>query len=143
MSGGNLPRMVDSGLAMRNGILAGLFVLGVAAPTLAHAEDPATTDDVRCLVMSLAMAGTNDKDFSEAGMMATLYYLGRLDGRTPGLDLENRVIDEVGAMTPADVKNTAKRCGETLKGRGEDMTTLGQHFAARAAKIVPNPVIPN
>jgi predicted small secreted protein len=128
---------------MRNTILAGLFVFGVAAPSLAHAEDLATTDDVRCLVVSLAIAGVGGKDVQAAGMMATLYYLGRLDGRAPGLDLENRVIDEVVAMRPADVKTTAARCGETMKGRGEALAAVGQHIQARAAKIVPNPVVPN
>jgi hypothetical protein len=128
---------------MRNLLVAGVVALGLSAPTLARAEDQATTDDVRCLVVSLAMAGNSGANVQAAGMMATLYYLGRLDGRAPGLDLENRVIDEVTAMKPADVKDTAKRCGETMKGRGEDLTTLGQHIAARAAKIVPNPVIPN
>jgi hypothetical protein len=128
---------------MRNTIRAGIFALGLAAPALAHAEDLATTDDVRCLVVSLAMAGVGGKNVQAAGMMATLYYLGRLDGRAPGLDLENRVIDEVVAMRPADVKATAMRCGETMKSRGEALATVGQHIQARAAKIVPNPVIPN
>lgn len=128
---------------MRNGILAGLFAFGLLAPGLAHAADSATTDDLRCLVVSLTMAGMGGKDLQAAGMMASLYYLGRIDGRSPEFDLENGVIDEILAMKPADLKTAASRCGDALKGRGEELSTLGRHIMERAPKLVPNPVIPN
>ena len=53
---------------MRGGILAGLCVLNLVAPGLAHAEDRATTDDVRCLVVSLVIAGSGQQGAQAEGM---------------------------------------------------------------------------
>lgn len=128
---------------MRGGILAGLCVLNLVAPGLAHAEDRATTDDVRCLVVSLVIAGSGQQGAQAAGMAASLYYIGRLDGRTPDLDLENRMIDEIGAMKPQDIKAEGARCGGLLKSRGQAIQAIGQRITERAAKTVPNPAVPN
>ena len=109
-----------------------MFRLGISALALSFAvvtparADDDTTADVRCLVVSAMSVATQDSWLAAAGTLSAFYWLGRLDGRTPDLDLENRVLEQVHSLSPNQLAAEAQRCGELLKDRGAFLTRMGQ-----------------
>ena len=99
----------------------GLACCGWVAPALA--DD--TSDDVKCLAVSLNMSTADDPQEQSVGMLSTMYWLGRLDGRTPSLDLEKQM-DALGALSAEDLRTEAVRCAAALSTRGDALTKLGE-----------------
>ena len=64
----------------------------------------------------------------------TWYYIGRLDGRMPKLDIEKLVIDETSKMTEEDYASEAKRCGDSLAQEGQKVTKIGQDLIERETR---------
>jgi hypothetical protein len=110
-------------------VAAGLL----AAP--AWADD--TEDDVRCVVLSLEMVTSSDDAVKNAGALVAMYYLGRLDGRTPDVNLEDKIKAEIGAMTPDVVQATAARCSMTLRARGLALTQMGKDIQQNGEAPAP------
>jgi hypothetical protein len=128
---------------MKHGVLAILGALALSGlSSQARAADDLTRDDLRCAIVALSIAGSG-KEAQTVGMMSMFYYLGRLDGRTPDLDLENRLIDEIAVMKPADLKAAAQRCGAFLVVRGQKLQEVGKRLQERAGKTPPNPAVLN
>jgi len=113
-------------------------VLAVAL-TLSSAQVPAqdtdTTADVRCLVVGMRIAGATDATQQSAGMMLSMYYIGRLDAHVPKLDIEQLMIKEIGRMTPADYGSEAKRCGASLTVKGQEISRIGKDMIERGQKM--------
>ena len=65
----------------------------------------------------------------------TLYYIGRLDGREPKLDLEHFLIEETRQMTDADYLSEEKRCGAGLVQKGNQITEIGKRLIDAGKKI--------
>jgi hypothetical protein len=61
--------------------------------------------------------------------MLAFYYIGRLDGRAPKLDIEGLMAQEIRRMTPADYDSEAKRCGNGLAEKGREITEIGKRLA--------------
>ncbi|HYM18762.1 MAG TPA: hypothetical protein VEU06_09380 [Micropepsaceae bacterium] len=121
---------------VRHGFIA-LFLF-LASPLAAHAQSAAAaniTADIRCLIASLSSGNSNDETVKTAGFLASLYYLGRLDGGAPNLDLESRMIAEIDKMTPEDVRSEAARCGSTMQARGAAFSEIGNHLVERGQKL--------
>ncbi len=119
----------------RWGWIAG-SVLGVAMMMgQARAQDADTTADVRCLVVSVSMVASQQQNQQTAGLMSALYFLGRLDGRRPDLDLENRLVDEVTKLKPEQLREEAVRCGALLKERGKALTDMGARISQRGHEM--------
>ena len=110
-------------------LMAALMTAGIFWATQVYADD--TTDDVRCLVVSLEMASDQNATIKTSGTISAMYWFGRLDGRTPDLDLENRVLTEIAAMKPDDLKAEAVRCGAVLQARAKSMSEMGQDLQAK------------
>ena len=69
-----------------------------------------------------------------AGTMAHSYWLGKIDGRNPQLDLEASVLAEIPAMTNQDLfRAEAVRCGQEMIKRGQAETEIGKDIRRRAA----------
>jgi hypothetical protein len=65
-----------------------------------------------------------------------MYYIGRIDGRVPQVDLEALLVKELSVMTQADLKSEAQRCGASLTARGQEITQIGKKpHRARANPI--------
>lgn len=114
-----------------------LAALTIAA-TCARADD--TNDDVRCLALAAAITADPNVDANgkSAGQMVAFYYLGRLDGRTPGIEIKSRFIEQakvIGAMPPDAIKAQAEACGVALGARGKELQDLGD--ALKAANQPP------
>jgi hypothetical protein len=104
----------------------------ILGPSFA-AEDPnsETIADIHCLAVGLRISQLPDASQKSAGMMATLYYIGRLDGRTPKLDLENLMVQEIPKLNDATFRAEAVRCGNGLTVRGQQITEMGEHLVKR------------
>jgi hypothetical protein len=89
----------------------------------ARADD--TSDDIKCLAVSLDLSGSQDPDDQSLGMLGTMYWLGRLDGRTPAQDLEKQMQAGAFDMRPVDEKAEAARCAQVMTTRGPVLTKLG------------------
>jgi hypothetical protein len=114
----------------------GFAALGAALlfPVAASAEDAQSTADLRCLIIGFKLSGSSTPAQQNAGVIATLYYLGRLDGRTDKLDLEKLVVSELPKMTAQDFQVESKRCGQLLSSRGHALQQLGKDLMAREKK---------
>ena len=64
----------------------------------------------------------------------TLYYIGRLDGRRPQLDIEHLLIEETRKMADADYASEEKRCGTRLAEKGQQITEIGKHLVESGKK---------
>ncbi|HWY61640.1 MAG TPA: hypothetical protein VNW15_07040 [Rhizomicrobium sp.] len=90
-----------------------------------------TSDDIKCLAVSLKLSASDDPDNQSAGMLSTMYWLGRLDGIVPRPDLEKQMQAGAFDMRPVDEKAEAVRCTAALQSRGETLTKLGQELDQR------------
>jgi hypothetical protein len=95
----------------------------------ARADD--TSDDIKCLAVSLDLSSSQDPDEQSLGMLSTMYWLGRLDGRVPGQDLEKQMQAGAFDMRPTDEKAEAARCAEVMKTRGPLLTKLSEEKQQR------------
>jgi hypothetical protein len=102
--------------------LLGMSALLTATPAMA---DP-TADDLNCFVVSLQAMQSQDVTVRASGWAGQLYFLGKLNGRTPTLDLENRVLAEVPKMIGATLQAETKRCGAEMTARGRFEAAMGQ-----------------
>jgi hypothetical protein len=91
-----------------------------------------TKDDIHCLLAAASLAGSKDSKIKQAGGAGALYYLGRLDGRTPDLDIEAAVAAEAEAFARADQGQLLKKCGATLSQRGDHLIAVGKALEQRA-----------
>ena len=107
--------------------LLSLATLAGTAPAL----DPATQEDVRCLTAMFALAGQESKDQQSAGTLGALYFLGRIDGRSPGLDLETAVAAESKRLTDDELGKNLQTCGTRMESRGKDIIALGKALEKR------------
>lgn len=81
----------------------------------ARAAGRQTLADIRCVVVAIRMMSISYAQDRSAGMMAALYYLGRLDGHAPTADLARLLDDESRKMTLAEFRANAGRCGSAMK----------------------------
>ena len=106
------------------------WVLGVgAAATGARAQD-AVTGDLHCFIVALNAAASDDASRKAAGTIMTVYYMGRLDGRTPDLDLKTRLVTEVRKMTSGQLQADAARCSAEMSARAKALETLAGVLAS-------------
>jgi hypothetical protein len=125
----------------RLGLLAAMLMF---VPLQVRAQDADTTGDIRCVVVALRIS-TMPAAPQQSAVMLALYYIGRLDGRAPKLDLEDLIIKELGKMTAADYASEAQRCGGSLTEKGQQITKIGQDLIQRGqntqdqATPVPKP----
>ena len=66
-----------------------------------------------------------------------LYWLGRLDGRTPKLNLEDRIIEaSLYLQKPGVMQSEAVRCGKFLAVRGKAEEDMGKRITERGRKMM-------
>jgi len=106
---------------MRRLILTAGLLAAVASP--AFAQSAAVKQDVRCVIVMNLMA-REEKLKSFAGM-GLVYYVGRLDGRGLGAQLQTLLQTEAKGLTQPQAQSEAKRCASEFQARGEQMRTMG------------------
>jgi hypothetical protein len=85
---------------------------------------PETTNDARCFLVAVSMS---QRDFKAQAMAS--YYLGRLDGRAPGIDLERLVLEVYRTIRPSEVATEAQRCSQVMQDRGRVIVSIGEKLA--------------
>lgn len=122
--------------------LIALAICVVLTTLPARAQDTEVLADVRCAAVGIVI-GRNDPGRRAAGMMLSLYYLGRLDGRAaPNLDIEGTLLKQMSAMTAADYVSEAKRCGAKLTEKGHaiariEKAMVDHHVLGQPDKSLP------
>jgi len=106
--------------------VAPVLLIGAAPP-----HDAATKGDLRCFIALTVLADNDDPEIKQAASAGTLYFLGRLDGRTPALDIEAAVAAETTVMTDAAIRSLLKSCGDTLTRRGDYLIATGKALEKR------------
>src|SRR6266850_5941521 len=103
-----------------------LLALALAGARPASAAE--STNDVRCLVAVSRLVDINaeTKKLSEeaaqtTALLGTMYFMGKLEGRNPRLNIENAMVAEASKMTVEQLQSELIRCG------GE-MRTIGQKW---------------
>jgi hypothetical protein len=114
-------------------LLAGFLAI-VSVNT--QAQDSETIGDVRCVVVGIKIGGTSNAAQQSAGLLLTMYYIGRLDGRVPKLDFEGLLAKEAIKMTALEFKSEASRCGIHLTQKGEQITKIGKDMSELGQKML-------
>lgn len=106
-----------------------MFMTMIAAAAAATQPSPADLLDLRCIAAFSMMSSLIDKQEDKDKMVVgALYYVGKLDGRSPGLDLSAQLAalfsqpDYLSKQLRAD----AERCGEEMKARGAELQKIGK-----------------
>lgn len=112
-----------------------MSLLWISGSLPAQAQSPETVADVRCVLVGMRFAQMPNPTLRTSGFMLALYYIGRLDGREPKLDIEKLIIDQVTNMTNADYAHEAVRCGTSLTTKGQQVTRIGQDLVKRGQEM--------
>jgi len=78
------------------------------------------------MVVGARLSASPDPQEKVPGQMILMYYLGRIDGRTPKVDLKMLLQHETQSMKEADLKSAAARCGKEFAARGEDIVQISK-----------------
>lgn len=100
----------------------------------AHSADGQTVRDVRCLVVGMSILRFADAQHRPLGAMLMTYYVGKISGRTPDLDLKSAVIHQLRQIKSADYPAEAQRCGAEVRAKGQQLTTIGKDMVATLKK---------
>jgi hypothetical protein len=95
----------------------------------ASAASPDTVNDARCFFAAISLIRSGDKATQAAATSSAMYYLGRLDGREPGLDLEALILDVARRFSPSEIFSESQRCGHQLSARGQVVSAIGAKLA--------------
>lgn len=58
--------------------------------------------------------------------MLAIYFLGRIDGRSPNADLQELLKREAKKMTASEFSGAAGRCGMEFSRRGAEIARVGK-----------------
>ena len=119
---------------MKNLFPAAAFLCGALAASPA-AADP-DTDDVHCFIVAIKMADSNQPALQTSGLMGQFYWMGKLDGRSPGTDMETAVMAELPKMLGDLFQREYARCDKELRARGKSEVEMGRDMQKRAAEML-------
>lgn len=96
-----------------------------AAGYNAKGKNAETHADIRCVIAGARLAAADPKQRTNA-MMLLIYYIGRIDGRTPNLDLERLVDSEAAGTTSTELESEIHKCSAVLLVKGRQITRIGR-----------------
>ena len=104
------------------GLVSGAPAFAAAAPS----TDALNRQDIVCIAVMGAAAekAPDDKGKAFAGM-GVLYYIGRIEGRSPGIDLRAVVSPQVRKLSIEEIQAAADGCVAELSARGQDLVAIG------------------
>ncbi|MGH6910833.1 MAG: hypothetical protein ACREE0_01960 [Phenylobacterium sp.] len=103
-------------------LLAACAVLASAGAASAQDADAANKSDLRCF-LAMGALGQNAQ-YKQPSAMGAFYFAGRIEGRSPDLDLKRAVRQEAGRMGLQEYAGEIKRCGDLVRAKGETMTDM-------------------
>jgi hypothetical protein len=105
-----------------------LLAVVTVVPIHALAQDAESLADIRCVAVGMHFAETPDSHEKSTGTLLVLYYMGRLDGRAPSLDIEKLLSEQIERMTQSDYSTEALRCSQNLSMNGAQIKQLGEQM---------------
>lgn len=115
--------------------LAAAFLCGALLAASSAAADP-DTDDVHCFIVAIKMADSDQPALQTSGLMGQFYWMGKLDGRSPGTDMETAVMAELPKMLGDLFQRESARCTMELRARGKAEVEMGRDMQQRAAEML-------
>lgn len=102
-------------------LAAALFFAGGAA-----AKDTETSNDLKCVaVFSVAASQDADSKTTMAAGVGVFYFLGRIEGRAPGFDIESGLRLEANKLTVPTAVSELNRCAAVLTSKAEELQAIG------------------
>ena len=105
-------------------IAIAVLLAASALPALSSAQDADTVADLRCVAVGLHLGEAPDSHQKSTGTLLVLYYMGRLDGRAPHLEIQKAVAAQIDTMSEADFRSEATRCSAELSQKGAQIKEL-------------------
>lgn len=108
-------------------IIAGLAFAALAGAAQAQSpasEKPVDLADLQCMAIYAVMA--NQPEHQAGAALGVFYHLGRLEGRTPGVDWLARMQTYADSVTLADLAQHGDRCGQEMSRAAQAMQAVGQ-----------------
>jgi hypothetical protein len=113
-------------------VLSTVLFSMLATSARADAVNTQTVADAQCVVVGAQLSTSSDAEQRVAGQMILMYYLGRIDGRSPNTDLRTLIKNQTQRITESDFKKAASRCGKEFSARGEAIVQIGKSLATPA-----------
>jgi hypothetical protein len=106
-------------------IVFGILTIGSSA----RAADAQTVADAQCVVIGARLYASSDQRQRASGQILLVYFLGRIQGRSPNVDLEVLIDHEAKAMAASDLEEAMRRCGTELSTQGAEISKIGKHLS--------------
>jgi len=109
-------------------IVAAVSLIPAVACAKPLALDASTRADVRCVVALSRAAGEAGAESPEISQLQTItfYYIGRIDGRTPKLDLGAAFEQEGKQMPHADYLRLPQLCRDEYERRADALNASAE-----------------
>jgi len=118
------------------GMTAALMMAGATTPASARIDELNAVDraDMQCFALTAYLTGQSTEGSQEqAGLVGgMMYFLGRLDGRTPGTDWLSKLADYLRTVEGAELEAQRERCGGIMVERGDALTRWGATLSGEA-----------
>ena len=106
-------------------VVLGASMIFAAAPAIAQGAD----GDVRCLLASnLFTKAEKDPAKRQVAVLASYFYLGRVDGRLSGTQLAAALKAQAPAITPQAAGPIMTACAKRVQSAGTAMQMLGKQL---------------
>lgn len=127
--------MAAKNVCSRSAMSIAVLLVGAALASTfagkARSADARVIGDVRCVVVAIHLISTGKPALRFAGVMAAMYYFGRLDGHTSQADLEKLLKAQAKDMSEAALRANALRCGKVLAEKGREITEIGVELSKK------------
>ena len=117
-----------------------LIALALAGASPASAAE--STNDVRCLIAVSRLVDINaeTKQLSQeaaqtTALLGTMYFMGKLEGRDPRLNIENAMVAEATKMTVEQLQSELIRCGGEMRSIGQKWDDIGKNLVRRGQEL--------
>ena len=84
------------------------------------------------MIVGAQLSASQNPQQRVPGQMILMYYLGRIDGRSPHADLRRLIKNQTQHMSAADLKSAAGRCDKEFSARGDAVVQIGRSLAKPA-----------
>lgn len=107
--------------------MAALAAAGMAPPAAAQQVPvPAVEADLRCIAVLSLAAATQGEETRAQMVAAFMYFVGRIDGLAPNIDLKAELQRVMPTVTGQQLTDEGKRCGQLLIEKGARLQELGR-----------------